>query len=90
MHGTTTRRCPCRALADGLLLVAAIAGLVQFGGRVYAGAILSTGPTLKLRDVWRATTSPEASGTEAGTRPARKRQRLTRATSIHHHPPARR
>jgi ABC-2 type transport system permease protein len=34
------------------LTLAAIAALVEFGGRVYARAILRTGPTLKLRDVW--------------------------------------
>ena len=40
-------------LAAGLT-VAAIAALVQLGGRVYTNAILHTGPTLKLRDAWRA------------------------------------
>ena len=40
------------------LTLVAIAGLVEFGGRVYAGAILHTGPTLKLRDAWRRTTTP--------------------------------
>jgi len=44
---------PLLALA---LTVAAIAGLVALGGRVYAGAVLHNGPTLKLRDVWRSTT----------------------------------
>lgn len=39
-------------LAAGLT-VAAIAALVQVGGRVYTNAILHTGPTLKLRDAWR-------------------------------------
>jgi ABC-2 type transport system permease protein len=34
------------------LTLAAIAALVEFGGRVYARAILRTGPALKLRDVW--------------------------------------
>ena len=34
------------------LSVATIAGLVQLGGWVYARAILHTGPTLKLRDIW--------------------------------------
>ena len=34
------------------LTVATIAGLVQLGGWVYARAILHTGPTLKLRDIW--------------------------------------
>ena len=32
------------------LTVAAIVGLLRLGGRVYAGAILHTGPTLRLRD----------------------------------------
>ena len=40
------------------LTLLAIAGLVEFGGRVYAGAILHTGPTLKLRDAWHRTTTP--------------------------------
>ncbi|MFN0092432.1 MAG: ABC transporter permease [Acidimicrobiales bacterium] len=38
--------------AAGLTL-AAIAALVGIGGRVYANAILHTGPALKLRQVWR-------------------------------------
>ncbi len=49
------------------LTLAAIVGLVQFGGRVYAGAILHTGPTLKLRDAWRSTTTPGPSTTDTGT-----------------------
>jgi len=36
------------------LTVAAIAGLAVLAGRVYTGAILHTGPTLKLRDAWSA------------------------------------
>ena len=40
--------------------LAAIAALVVFAGRVYTGAILHAGPTLKLRDAWRATTTPTA------------------------------
>ena len=41
------------------LTLAAIAGLVILGGRVYSGAILHTGATLKLRDAWQAkTTAP--------------------------------
>jgi hypothetical protein len=36
------------------LTVAAIAGLAVLAGRVYTGAILQTGPTLKLRDAWSA------------------------------------
>jgi ABC-2 type transport system permease protein len=38
--------------------LAAIAGLVVLAGRVYAGAILDTRATLKLRDAWRATNRP--------------------------------
>jgi ABC-2 type transport system permease protein len=40
------------------LTVAAIAGLAVLAGRVYTGAILNTGPTLKLREAWSATTRP--------------------------------
>jgi len=40
------------------LTVAAIAGLVVLAGRIYTGAILHTGPTLKLSDAWNATTRP--------------------------------
>jgi ABC-2 type transport system permease protein len=43
-----------------VLTGAAIAGLVVFGGRVYAGAVLHSGSTLKLRDAWRHTTTPHA------------------------------
>ena len=50
-------------LAAGFTL-AAIAGLVVFAGRVYTGAILHTGSTLKLRDAWRGTpgTRPDRGG----------------------------
>ena len=50
------------------LAIAAIAGLVVLAGRVYAGAILHTGPTLKLSDAWNATTRP---GPSAAQPPAR-------------------
>jgi ABC-2 type transport system permease protein len=43
------------------LTVCAIAGLVQFGGRVYTRAVLHTGATLKLRDAWRGTIAGESS-----------------------------
>lgn len=36
-----------------VLTLVAIAALVQLGGRVYAGAALHTGRTLRLRDAWR-------------------------------------
>jgi ABC-2 type transport system permease protein len=47
------------------LTLAAIVGLVILGGRVYSGAILHTGATLKLRDAWHgkaATARPTADG----------------------------
>jgi ABC-2 type transport system permease protein len=64
------------------LTLAAIAGLVVFAGRVYTSAILHSGPTLKLRDVWRRTlaTGPPA----AGTTGARHRG-LARAIPIRRH-----
>ena len=34
------------------LTLAAIAGLVVLGGRIYTAAVLHSGPTLKLRDIW--------------------------------------
>ena len=51
------------------LTVAAIAGLVVLAGRVYTGAILHTGPTLKLSDAWSATTRP---GPHAAEPPAHR------------------
>lgn len=41
-------------VAAALLTVATVAGLGQLGGRVYANAILHTGPRLSLRWAWRA------------------------------------
>lgn len=49
--GATTWWEPLVAVA---LTLAAIAGLVIVAGRVYGNAILHSGATLKLRDVWRA------------------------------------
>ena len=46
-----------------ILTVAAVAALVRFGGRVYAGGILHAGPTLKVRDAWRGAMSPHGGGT---------------------------
>ncbi|HET6713059.1 MAG TPA: ABC transporter permease [Actinomycetota bacterium] len=51
------------AMLAVILTVAAVAGLVRFGGRVYAGAILHAGPTLKMRDAWRGAMSPHGGGT---------------------------
>jgi ABC-2 type transport system permease protein len=61
------------------LAVAAIAGLVLLAGRVYTGAILHTGPTLKLRDAWRSTTTPGPSPTQAGARTTKTLLREARA-----------
>jgi ABC-2 type transport system permease protein len=45
------------------LTVAVIVGLVHLGGRVYTRAILHTGTTLRLRDVWRGSDeTPPARG----------------------------
>ena len=41
----------------------AITGLVAVRARVYTGAVLHTGPTLKLRQAWRATTTSAPSAT---------------------------
>lgn len=64
-------------LVASILTLGAIAGLVRLGGRVYAGAILQTGPTLKLRDVWRGTPAPDAAPAE-GSSPPVARRHLTR------------
>jgi ABC-2 type transport system permease protein len=72
------------------LTLAAIAGLVQFGGRVYAGAILHTGPTLKLRDAWRGTIASGTSSTRSDAHPTGAwQQGAVRATSIRRHRAAR-
>jgi len=48
------------------LAVVALAGLVVFAGRVYTGAILRTGQTVRLRDSWRRTSAPRLDGSETG------------------------
>jgi ABC-2 type transport system permease protein len=51
-----------------VLTLAAIAGLVVFGGRVYTNAILHSGPTLPLRDAWHGTHShPASTGSSGGS-----------------------
>lgn len=45
-------------VAAAALTLVAIAGLVVFAGRVYAGAILRTGATVKVWDAWRGTSGP--------------------------------
>jgi ABC-2 type transport system permease protein len=48
------------------LTLAAIAGLVILGGRVYSGAILHTGATLKLADAWQRKATGAPAITQAG------------------------
>ena len=62
------------------LTVAAIAGLAVLAGRVYTGAILHTGPTLKLREAWSATRRGPRAARPAAHRtgtPLRKPRALT-------------
>ena len=59
------------------LTLAAIAGLVAVAGRVYTGAILRTGPTLKLREAWRGATAPARDAAGASGRAGRRRSRAS-------------
>jgi ABC-2 type transport system permease protein len=72
------------------LTVAAIAGLAVLAGRVYTGAVLHSGPTLRLRDAWSAANrsgppvaEPSAPRTGPGTRKphALMARMTTRATA---------
>jgi ABC-2 type transport system permease protein len=55
-------------IVAGVLTIVTIAGLVVLGGRVYSGAILHTGATLKLRDAWQRKAMPAQTRTEADPR----------------------
>ena len=59
------------------LTLAAIAGLVVLGGRVYTAAVLHNGPTLKFRDVWHTDTphTPPPLSSPAHARHARRARR---------------
>lgn|SRR5262245_25056556 len=61
------------------IIVVTIVGLVRLGGRLYATAILHGGPTLGLRDAWRATNkaNARASRPAATLGPAPLRQALS-------------
>ncbi len=61
------------------LTVASVAGLAVLAGRVYTGAILHTGPTLKLRDAWRNTAAPVPAPAQAGARTTTTLLRKARA-----------
>jgi hypothetical protein len=50
--------------------MAAVVGLAWLGGRVYAAAILHTGPTLKIREAWQRTRTT-GRATTASPSPAR-------------------
>lgn len=49
------------------LTLATIAGLVLLAGRIYANAILHSGPRLSLKAAWRSTTTSAPRATNAGT-----------------------
>lgn len=77
--GTTTWWEPWGAAA---LTLATIAGLVTFAGRVYSGAILHTGTTIKLRDAWTRTPTtrsspPRDAESDAATDPLTPTERNT-------------
>jgi ABC-2 type transport system permease protein len=61
------------------LTVAAIAGLAVLAGRVYTGAILQTGQTLKLRDAWSAANLAGSRGAEPSAHRTGPRVRKPRA-----------
>ena len=57
-------------MVAAVVTLAAIAGLVVLAGRVYTRAILHSGPSLSLRDVWRGSAAPGPSVNRAGMREA--------------------
>jgi ABC-2 type transport system permease protein len=59
-------------VAAAALALTAIAGLVQFAGRIYTRAILHGGPALKLRDAWRGTPAPGVPAPEGRRRQAQE------------------
>ena len=67
-----------------VLTVAAIAGLAVLAGRVYTGAILHTGPTLKLRDAWNAANRSGPRVAEPAAHRAGPRLRKPRARTARH------
>jgi ABC-2 type transport system permease protein len=64
-----------------VVAVAAIAALVHFGGRVYAGAVLHAGQTLALREAWRGSTTPGPTAAESGARPTGESLRKARVVT---------
>jgi ABC-2 type transport system permease protein len=55
-------------LVAAALALVAIGGLTVFAGRVYTASILHTGPTLKLREAWRRTTTSRPGAPQPSTR----------------------
>ena len=68
-----------------VLTLAAIAALVHLGGRVYAGAVLHTGPTLALREAWRDSTTPDPTAAESRGRPTGDSLRRARVVTGRRH-----
>lgn len=48
---------PWEIVVSAALVLACTYGLVRLAGRIYTGAILHTGPRVKLRDAWRSAAS---------------------------------
>ena len=59
------------AVAAVALTLATIAALVVFAGRVYAGAVLRSGATVKLRDAWRGPGAARGTFDPVPARPGR-------------------
>ena len=68
----------------GVLTLAAVAGLVALGGRVYTRAILHTGATLSLGEAWRGAPAADAGPDlrPGGGRRRRRRDRRRRQASL--------
>ncbi len=65
-----------------VVTVAAIGTLVWFGGRVYSRAVLHTGTTLKLREVWSREASSPMRGRASARTDAPAPRRLTTLTVV--------
>lgn len=61
-----------------VVVVATIAGLVRLGGRLYASAVLHSGPALSLRDAWRAASAEPRTADRTPARRAAAWLRRTR------------
>jgi ABC-2 type transport system permease protein len=70
-------------LVAAVLTLAALAGLVVLGGRIYTRAILHTASTLSLGDAWRGapTPTPAAVATSAGHEPSSPNAKLASSSA---------